>query len=363
MDNTIKLAVSGYDRQPEDNEIIVFNGEKDAKRVVSTTEYDFRRFGIMIFGENGLLYEAGGNLYPNQDGRFGSCQLSFTIPENGFAAVFGGDAGEKIWDVYRYAFEGAMLYNATMVIPREVFGTLDKAASSLTLCHDNAKPYDENAVKFLFVGNSSTYFNGTPLKFRSLARSAGFNTEVTYSTFGSAFLHEFADENHERGKFMRAKLAERRYDYVVLHDAASATYEDSKKSLDVIIPLIKENGAKPLFYARYTSVTEEAARLRRSLEYNEIYSRLASDFGTISSPACIAFSICTKLYPEINLYADDRSHHSSAGSYLIAATWLYTYLGKSPMGNAYTAHFDEKTVKALQECACLAVEVGESYLK
>lgn len=363
MDNTIKCFVTGRDRQPQENDIIVFGGNENEKRVVSTTEFDFRRSGIMIFGPDGVLYEAGGNLYPNQDGKFGSCQLSFTIPAGGFAAVFGQDADEKIKGVYRYAFEGAMLYNATMVICRKVTGSFNEKESAVTLCHDDPKPYDESAVKFLFVGNSSTYFNGTPLKFREIAKAAGKNVEVTYSTFGSAFLHEFADETHERGIAMRNKLAERKYDFVVLHDAASATYEDSKKSLDVIVPLIKANGASPLLYARYAASTDETKRLARSLEYKEIYDRLASDFGCVSSPACIAFAVCNKLYPEINLYADDRSHHSSAGSYLIAATWLYTYLGVSPVGNGYDAHFDGLTVSRLQECAAIAVEQGVSALR
>ena len=363
MENTVKLHVTGYDRQPEDNDIIVFNGEENEKRVVSTTEYDFRKCRIMIFGREGLLYEAGGNLYPNQDGKFGSCQLSFTIPEGGFAVAFGSASESGIFGVYNYAFEGAMLYNATMVIGRKVYGSCDTSSSVLTLEHDDAKPYDESAVKFLFVGNSSTYFNGIPIKFREMAKEAGFKVEVTYSTFGSAFFREFADENHERGIFMRQKLKERSYDYVVLQDAASADYEESKKYLDIIIPLVKENGAKPLFYARYTSVTDEEERLERSLGYDKIYARLAKDFDTASSPVCIAFSVCTRLYPEINLYADDRSHHSSAGSYLAAAAFLYTFFGKSPVGNNYDAHFDKDTVRKLQECARIAVEYGAGFLK
>lgn len=362
MDVMVKCLVSGCDRQPQSDEIIIFKGSDSEKRVVSTSDYDFRQTCIMVFGKEGLLYEAGSGLYPNHDGKFGSPQLTFTIPAGGFAAVFGPSADEKIKDVYRYAFEGAMLYNATMVICRKVTGSFDEKENAVTLCHESEKPYDESAKKFLFVGNSSTYFNGTPLKFRELAKAASLNVEVTYSTFGSAFLHEFADENHERGAFMRKRLAERKYDHVVLHDAASASYEDSKKSLDVIIPLIKENGASPLLYARYAASTDETKRLGRSLEYYDIYGRLAEDFGCVSAPACIAFSVCAKLYPEINLYADDRSHHSSAGSYLIACTWLYSYLGVSPVGNTYDAHFDEKTVKALQKCARIAVEEGKDAL-
>ena len=68
--------------------------------------------------------EAGGNLVPDTDGTNGSPQRSVTNPAGGFHNAFGAGADERLKQCYDAAFEGAMLYNATMSVIYAVRGAL-----------------------------------------------------------------------------------------------------------------------------------------------------------------------------------------------------------------------------------------------
>ncbi|MBS1333871.1 MAG: hypothetical protein HP049_05340, partial [Clostridiales bacterium] len=146
-----------------------------------------------------------------------------TIPAGGFLIAFGAGADERLKQCYDTAFEGAMLYNATMSVIYDVRGTLDAETRQLSIAYPAPEPETDETLKFLFVGNSMTYFNGTPLKFKALCRAAGIDVSVTYCTFGSAYLSEFADETHERGRALRRALNDKAFDYVVLQDAGGAS--------------------------------------------------------------------------------------------------------------------------------------------
>lgn len=360
-DHSETYAIAGFDTAATANGVFVYPNDTESPRTVSGAEYNFRYAKLMIFDQSGALIEAGGELVPNTDGTFGSPQLTVTVPPHGFLVAFGSSAPQGLRDALNTAMEGAMLYNATMSVIYPMYGNYDRESKKLTVSYDDPAVPSENTAKYLFVGNSTTYFNGTPIKFKGLANAAGKKVDVTYCTFGSAYLSEFADETHERGKALREKLASKKYDYVVLQDAGSAGYNASKPALDVILPLIKENGAQALLYMRYAGTSTAAKRLAESKDHYDNYSALSAEFGLEYAPAVLAFLHCTDKYPEINLYADDNSHHSAAGSYLIACTWLQSYLGIDPRGNTYTANLSAETAAALQECAYLACTDGYAF--
>ena len=320
--------------------VILYPNDSDSPRVLTGKEYNFRYTKLMIFDKDGVLIEAGGDLVPEN-----SVQLSVTVPPHGFMIAYGSKAPQALRDCFITAMEGAMLYNATMSIIYPMFASLDKANNKLTISYDDAAEPSDDAPRFLFIGNSTTYVNGTPLKFKALAAAAGKEVVVEYCTFGSAFLSEFADENHERGKAFRNKLNANKYDYVVLQDAASADYYASKAALEVLMPLIEKNGAQALLYMRYSTSDDGTER-----HYGN-YPRLAKDYNLPCANVTGSFNICRELYPDIELLADDGGHHSCEGSYLIASTWLHAFLGIDPRGNTYTANLPAETVAALQECA------------
>ena len=79
-------------------------------------------------------------------------------------------------------------------------------------------------------------------------------------------------------------------------------------------------------------------------------------------PSGLSFIYCTENFSDVvpyeALYADDHSHHSGYASYMIAATWMYSLFGVSPVGNAFTAHYPDDVVRALQECAVMTCDMN-----
>ena len=356
--------IAGKDVAPISGKITIYPNDTNATRILSADEYGskcFRWSKLMVFDSEGALIEAGGELLANEDGTFGSPQLSVKVPAGGFLIAFDGSGPKTLSAAFEVAMEGAMLYNATMSIIYDMHGSYDKKNNTFTLSYDKPVAPSANAIKFLFIGNSTTYFNGSPIKFKGLARAAGVEVDVDYSTFGSAFLHQFADATHSHGIFMRNKLNTNKYDYVVLQDAASASYQDSIASLETIIPLIKANGAEPVFYMRYSSSGDFAEREQNAYRYHKNYTAFAQKYNAKCSPVADAYMTSLKTNPDIELLADDRSHHSSEGSYLMACCWLYSYLGIDPRGNSYTANLPEATAKALQEAAYITCTKGYKY--
>lgn len=347
MDRLISftLPVTGVETEIAASSVVIYPNDTDAPRVLSSAGNRFRVARLLIFDRNGRLIEAGSDLLANEDGTYGSPQLSVTVPAHGFLVGFGYGADSRLGKCYETAFEGAMLYNATMAILYDVHGAYDAAKGTLTVSYEEPKPAPEGAVKFLFVGNSSTYFNGTPIKFKGLCLAAGLDVDVTYCTFGSAYLHQFVDETHTNGKALREKLANGKYDYVVFQDAGGATKEETEASLHVLVPMIKATGAKPLLYMRY------GADLAGHIAHYKTYTALAEEFDAAVAPSAVAYYHCKRGGVDADLFADDGSHHSAAGSYLIACTWLRAFLGVSPVGNAYRANLDEKVALTLQKVA------------
>ncbi len=350
-DNSFSVDISGIDVNTSSG-VTLYPNNTERERVIQTSEYGgFRNSGVLVFDKNGKLIEAGANLMANEDGTYGSPQLTVKIPAGGFMVAFGSNT--QLNACYNVAMEGAMLYNATMSVIYPVKATV--SGSKLTVEYDNPAPAPADAKKFMFVGNSTTYFNGTPIKFKALAKAVGVNVDVEYCTFGSAYLSEFADPNHERGKAFRSKLANEKFDYVVFQDAAGAGYTGTHASFEAMLPLVEKNGAQPLLYMRYGTSVESNGR------HHHNYATLAEKHGIPCAPISDAYVIAWDEAPSINLFADDGGHHSKEGSYLIACCWLQSYLGIDPRGNSYTAELPEDVAKTLQNIAYKACTEGYEY--
>lgn len=353
-----EIKINGFDAKTNTGAVIVYPNKTDSVRKIMADEFNFRYSKILIFNKDGLLIEAGGDMFVNSAALSGSIQQQIYIPAGGFAVAFTPSGAPALKNCFDTAMDGAMIYNSTMSVIHEVKGSYNE--TTLTVEYDTKKK-STTAKSYYFVGNSATYVNGTPTKFKGLAQAAGIEIEVKYGTVGSSYLSEFADENHKNGRTLRTMLNVQKYDYVVLQDAGSCVYTDTKPAVAKLLPLIEEKGAKALLYMRYSAASNPEDRLEGAQTHNENYSRLAKEYSLPCAPAADAFIICTEKYPDINLYSDDNSHHSKEGSYLIACTMLYSYLGVDPRGNSYTAQMPDEVAKALQECAYIACTEGYRY--
>ena len=247
--------------------------------------------------------------------------------------------------------------NWIMVCETEAYGV--KAPEALPY------PEEEPGIKFLFVGNSATYYFNVPTKFAALAEDAGCSVDVTSCCVGSAYLTQFADPaDATHGVPLRNNLNENDYDYVVLQDNSNCDYNDSKAALDVLVPLIEETGAKIMLYKRYSSNDVPANRPASAKRHHLNYTQLSEDFGIEKvAPVADAFLIAAEKYPSLNLYHTDNSHHSDLGAYLIACIMAITYLDIDLDDVSYTAGYDDATVSAVKELARIACEEGYDFSK
>lgn len=352
-ENHYTVAVNGFDCSTSSGGVFVYPNTGSSEKSIDATTYGFNSTSLLVFDKDGMLIEAGGNIYIDQNNFYGAPQRSVKVPAGGFLIAYTNNT--TLGKVKTLAMEGAMLYNATMSVIYPVYATFDKSAKTVDVYYDNAKTPSATAKRFLFVGNSTTYFNGIPIKFKGLCEAAGIDVIVDYCTFGSAYLSEFADPNKVRtdgykpGKSLRDKLAANKYDYVFLQDASGAAYGDMLAALKVLVPLVQENGAKPILYMRY------GTGIDRQVYHHENYTKLAQYFGIGCAPSADGYKVCLEKYPSIKLMADDNGHHSKEGSYLIAATWFEYIFGKDVRDNSYGAQLNADTVKKLKECAHEAV--------
>ena len=228
---------------------------------------------------------------------------------------------------------------------------------------DTAIPYPEvEELKFLFIGNSATFYFQNPIKFMLIAESAGINVDLTYCTIGSSYISDFASTTTVHGKDLRKKLAEKKYDYIVIHDNSNADYGQSQPALKTLMPLFEENGAEVVLYKRYSSSTNAAQRVASAYKHHLNYTKMASTFDIEKvAPVADAFLISTAKYPEINLHHTDNSHHNHTSSYLIALVWAKTFLGIDLDDVTYTSDIGATTANKLKDVANIACDEGYAF--
>ena len=320
-------------------------------RELESEEWGLRYAALFVFDKTGLLTEIGGYLVPDTDASKGSTQDRISVPAGGFVVTFGDNGDPWLFDCWHEVIEDAVLYNATLVPDHPLYASYDPETNALRMVLPAFTEAEEPTFRILFLGNSTLYYNGCPKKFRGLCRMAGIPVRVRYCTFGGAFLYQYADPETEQGRFFRKVLSEESFDYVILHDAQAATLEQASEALRVLLPMIDENGARPLLLNRYYPAAEPERYREMAPKMEKLYRDLSWLFRIPGSPAGRAFTICREKYPDIDLFAGDRSHHSSAGSYLIACTLLGTLFSADASGNPYEGGQDSLTAARLQECA------------
>ena len=192
-------------------------------------------------------------------------------------------------------------------------------------------------TRVLFIGNSYTHFNNLPGMFRALAEAAGAGqVEVGMAAFGGGRLVD----HWERGS-ARDVLRQGAWDVVVLQEQSTLGVnhvvggQPRVGGDEVFAPAaerwaaeIKRAGARPVFFLTWArrATPQDQALL------TEAYQRAARRAGAQVAPVGIAWEqVCTRA-PQIELFVEDGSHPSPAGTYLAACTMVATIFGRNPEG-------------------------------
>lgn len=178
--------------------------------------------------------------------------------------------------------------------------------------------------KFLFLGNSHTYFNDMPELFVRLYRAGtGEDAEaVMLSHPGRTW------EWHEKEAYeLRYNLLYGHYDWCFLQQAAhpfpgeKTTRECGKYLLD----LCRVVDTQPVLVETWARKTEP----QNQEEMNRVYRSMSAEYRCALSPVGEIWQTVRKNCPELELYFEDGAHASVYGDYLIACCHYRTVTGNS----------------------------------
>lgn len=195
----------------------------------------------------------------------------------------------------------------------------------------------------LFIGNSYTYYNDSPMIFRMIANGQGYDPIVRSVTKGGYYLRQFLDPSDNYGAQAHAELTgSTPYDVVFLQEQTTnpaLSPADFYTNVRLLNRMIRAKGATTVLYQTWGRKTgsdtlTQNGWTNETMTYRiaAAYEAIAEEIGAKLSPVGSAFYDIFTNHPEIELYNEDKSHPSFSGSYLAALCHYATLYGESPVG-------------------------------
>ena len=204
--------------------------------------------------------------------------------------------------------------------------------------------HGQTTKKVLFLGNSYTAANDLPLMASEMATSTGDVLEYDFYTPGGyRFLNHAADPTSLN------KISTDNWDYVVLQGQSQETAFSQQQLESQVYPYaaslsdaIKENNgcSQPLFYMTWgreegDSINCPYAPWMCTYEgmddaIKDAYLFMAESNNAELAPAGAVWRYIRENHPSIDLYSNDGSHPSLAGSYAVATTFYTMIYKKDP---------------------------------
>jgi len=233
--------------------------------------------------------------------------------------------------------------------------------------NDEFQPLDKSKeYSVLFIGNSYTHYNSIQAVFRAIATSAGYKVKATAITKGSWYLAYHADANDEMGKQVDEALKNNKYDFVVIQEQSTCPILNPGKFYDgarALVAKIRANGATPIFYETWgrkkghsvlaeNNLTNETMTWKLAAAYTAIGKELDVD---IAYAGLAFYDVYTNNEKAVNLYDDDLTHPSYAGTYLAALTIFSKIFGESPDNVTFKSSLTDSVISILKAAAKKAV--------
>ena len=183
-------------------------------------------------------------------------------------------------------------------------------------------------MRILFIGNSHTYKHAMPFQVREMIRFRKGATACdiwSYTAAGRSLSWHGAEEG------TRQAVRQFEWDYIVLQQATHpfGGYEELAEGYRLLRPHLEVSGAEIILYVTWK---RKNAPESDQQEINDAFARLAGEESLRTVPAGDAWAMVAREHPGINLYEEDGSHASPAGSYLIACMFFNALTGESPEG-------------------------------
>ena len=220
----------------------------------------------------------------------------------------------------------------------------------------------KDTTKVLCLGNSFTYFHGSPVMLKELAWNEGHYLDISASLRGG-----WTMAKHFEYPTTVDLVAESGYDYVFLQDQSRAPAkvgkdrkEHSQLVKDMVAMAGKVRTASPECKAMVECTWAYPAKDAGGFGSYEAFYKFARKGAKIMSraienskvsPIALAFDIVLKERPDINLYHTDNYHQSKEGSYLKSCV-NYLMLFGEPFGdNPADCLIDKNIARYLRDVA------------
>lgn len=175
-------------------------------------------------------------------------------------------------------------------------------------------------MRILMLGNSFTTANHMP---DMLAELTG--AEIVQHTRGGERLADQLNPKTKMGKRTQEALQNEKWDFVILQEMSNGPITSEASFLENAEKLcekIRENGAKPVFYAAWAYQRGGKKLETFGMDYDEMYQKLYEAYHLAADRNHTLIADVGKKFYElsdkVNLYADDGCHPNEKGSQIAA---------------------------------------------
>ncbi len=177
-------------------------------------------------------------------------------------------------------------------------------------------------IKILFIGNSLTYYNFLPECVRRMFEFDGVKAECVMLTASGKCL-----KYHSERPDTKYNILYGNYDYVVLQGVASGFQPDSflEGGRRIFREFLSNTKSKAVLYNVWKL---KNAPWKDQETLDRAYMTLASEFGAIVAPCGSVWKYARRIHGIPSLYAPDNNHPSKIGTYISAATIMYSISGR-----------------------------------
>lgn len=200
-----------------------------------------------------------------------------------------------------------------------------------------------SGMKYLFIGNSFTYFNDMPYTFLNMVKTVDRDAVVESLAYGGYSLAQYADEETEVGKMAISKIVSYEWDYVILQEQSLVPCTDKEKFIATVRKLctmISQVGAKVILYETWAYRRDSEKLASTGMTYDEMNRRLSEAYNEAAEATGAVVARVGDVFARIMnsgnithlINQNDNYHPSTSGSYLAACVIFRTITGKQTIG-------------------------------
>lgn len=178
-----------------------------------------------------------------------------------------------------------------------------------------------DTMRFLFIGNSHTYYNDMPQIFKEICEHNQVDAQVTMLAHGGKTL-----EFHMNEPEVRFNILYGNYDVIILQhrqkDFSAQELLESGKGMDAII---SQTNSQKVLYMTWTQKTDQELQQEMARAYFEMGKEIGADVA----PVGLVWWDYLAAHPGKELFFEDGRHAAKRGS-LLAAYTIYQTIFRKP---------------------------------